>query len=86
MKNLFDIKDYLIQVYGRVVVILTCLSLLSGLFISFVVADSRYGFSGWIFLFGIAVTIFTVVLTSGLLFIQIQNNELLKEIRKNTKK
>ena len=86
MKNLFDIKDYLIQVYGRVVVILTCLSLLSGLFISFVVADSRYGFSGWILLFGIAVTIFTVVLTSGLLFIQIQNNELLKEIRKNTKK
>ena len=86
MKNWLDIKEYLIAVYGRVVLILTCLSLLVGLFISFVVADLRYGFNGWVFLFGIVVTIFTVALTSGLLLIQIQNNELLKEIRKNTKK
>ena len=80
MKNWLDIKEYLIAVYGRVVLILTCLSLLVGLFMSFVVADSRYGFNGWVFLFGIVVTIFTVALTSGLLLIQIQNNELLKEI------
>jgi len=44
-----------------------------------------YEFNYWIFLLGIVVTIFTVALTCGLLLIQIQNNELLKEIRQNTK-
>ena len=86
MKNWYDIKEYLISVYGRIVLILTCLSLMAGLLMSFVFASMGYRFSFGIFLFGIVVTIFTVALTCGLLLIQIQNNELLKEIRKNTKK
>ena len=85
MKNWYDIKEYLISVYGRIVLILTCLSLLAGLFMSFVFASMGYTFSFGIFLFGIVVTIFTVALTCGLLLIQVQNNELLKEIQKSTK-
>ena len=79
-------KEYLIGVYGRIVMILTFLSLIAGVFISFFFASIGYKFNFWIFLLGIVVTIFTVALTCGLLLIQVQNNELLKEIRKNTKK
>ena len=86
MKNWYDIKEYLISVYGRIVLILTCLSLMAGLFMSFAFASMGYRFSFGIFLFGIVVTIFTVALTCGLLLIQVQNNELLKEIQKNTKR
>mgnify|MGYP001253020611 CR=1 FL=1 len=86
MKNWYDIKEYLISVYGRIVLILTCLSLMAGLLMSFVFASMGYRFSFGIFLFGIVVTIFTVALTCGLLLIQVQNNELLKEIQKNTKR
>ena len=78
-------KEYLIGVYGRLVMILIFLSLIAGGIISFIFADIGYGFNYWIFLLGIVVTIFTVALTCGLLLIQIQNNELLKEIRQNTK-
>ena len=86
MKNWYDIKEYLISVYGRIVLILTCLSLIAGLFMSFVFASMGYRFNFGIFLFCIVVTIFTVALTCGLLLIQVQNNELLKEIQKNTKR
>ena len=79
-------KEYLIGVYGRLVMILTFLSLIAGVFISFFFAALGYTFNFWIFLLGIVVTIFTVALTCGLLLIQVQNNELLKEIQKNTKR
>ena len=78
-------KEYLIGVYGRLVMILIFLSLIAGGIISFIFAGMGYEFNYWIFLLGIVVTIFTVALTCGLLLIQIQNNELLKEIRQNTK-
>ena len=39
MKNWYDIKEYLISVYGRIVLILTCLSLMAGLLMSFVFAQ-----------------------------------------------
>ena len=78
-------KNFIIQVYDRLVMLLVFLGIAGGVIISYNFANWGYGFNFGVFLVGVASTIIIIALTCGLLLIQLQNNEILKEIQKNTK-
>ena len=78
-------KNFIIQVYDKLVMLLVFLGLIGGVIISYNFASWGYGFEFGVFLVGVAITIVSVALTCGLLLIQLQNNEILKEIQRNTK-
>ena len=79
-------KDFFIKIYNVVLGLLLIFYIIGGLFISyFTSALWNYGrFDLSIFLIGLLITFASAGLVFGLLFIQLQNNELLKEIRTNT--
>jgi len=79
-------KDFFIEIYYIVLGLLLIAYVIGGLFISyFTSALWNYGrFDLSIFLIGLLITFASAGLVFGLLFIQLQNNELLKEIRTNT--
>ena len=79
-------KDFFIEIYSLVLGLLLIFYIIGGLFISyFTSALWNYGrFDLSIFLIGLLITFASAGLVFGLLFIQLQNNELLKEIRTNT--
>ena len=79
-------KEFLIQIYGTLVMILVFVGIILGIYISYNFASLGYYFNLSTFLYGIGITVSAVALLSGLLLIQLQNNELLKEIKKNTDK
>tara|TARA_B100001173_G_scaffold283317_1_gene268766 strand:- start:421 stop:666 length:246 start_codon:yes stop_codon:yes gene_type:complete len=78
-------KEFIIQVYDKLVMLLVFIGVIGGTIISYNLADLRYEFNFGVFILGIIITIVVVALSCGLLLIQIQNNEMLKEIQKNTK-
>ncbi|MDC0861596.1 hypothetical protein OAQ08_03275 [Alphaproteobacteria bacterium] len=78
-------KNYLIDLYGSIVMVLVFVGILFGTYLSYNFASTSYNFVST-FLLGIAMTICTVALLSGLLLIQLENNELLRDIKKNTDK
>ena len=78
-------KNYLIDLYGSIVMILVFVGILFGTYLSYYFASISNNFVST-FLLGIATTICTVALLSGLLLIQLENNELLRDIKKNTDK
>ncbi len=78
-------KNFIIQVYDKLVMLLVFLGVIGGVIISYNLANWGYGFEFGVFLFGVAITIVSVAFTCGLLLIQLQNNQILKEIQRNTK-
>lgn len=78
-------KEFIIQVYDKLVMLLVFAGLIGGTVVSYNFANLGYDFNIGIFLLGVVLTIVIVALSCGLLLIQIQNNEMLKEIQKNTK-
>ena len=77
-------KEFLIRVYDKIVTLLVFVGIIAGIIISYNFANIGIKFNTGIFLIGLIITIVVVALSCGLLLIQIQNNRLLKDIKKNT--
>ena len=78
-------KNFLIQVYDKLVMLLVFVGVIGGVIISYNFASWGYRFNFGIFLLGVVITIVVVALSCGLLLIQLQNNEMLKDIQANTR-
>lgn len=78
-------KNFLIQVYDKLVMLLVFVGIIGGVIISYNIANMGWQFNFGIFLLGTVITIVIVSLSCGLLLIQLQNNEMLKDIQANTR-
>ena len=78
-------KNFLIQVYDKLVMLLVFVGIIGGVIISYNLASFGYRFNFGFFLLGTVITVVIVALSCGLLLIQLQNNEMLKDIKANTR-
>tara|TARA_B100001057_G_scaffold338451_1_gene339214 strand:+ start:1090 stop:1371 length:282 start_codon:yes stop_codon:yes gene_type:complete len=78
-------KNFIIQVYDKLVMLLVFVGVIGGVIISYNFASMGYQFSFGIFLLGTVITVVIIALSCGLLLIQLQNNEMLKDIQANTR-
>ena len=78
-------KNFLIQVYDKLVMLLVFVGIIGGVITSYYFANMGWQFNFGVFLLGTVITIVIVSLSCGLLLIQLQNNEMLKDIQNNTR-
>jgi len=74
------IKNFLIKILETIVFIIIAINILAGM----IIGGNAGGFGG--FILGTLLGLIGAAFFGGILLIMLQNNELLKEIRDNTKK